>query len=111
MARRPLGLDPKDPLVGNAVLGVEVTDWMEGPIGSFVMGRVRKRLELLEESLKTLDPYTKAGEIVRTQAEIMHWDGFAAWLGSAIQDGINAQQILGFEVGENDGEDPGGIEG
>lgn len=106
MALRPLGLDPADPAVQNAVLGVEVTDWMRGPIGSFVMDRVRRRLEVLEMNLRTIDP-TKAMEIAKVQAEILHWDGFAAWLGDAIQAGINAQKIIEFEEGETDGEDPG----
>ena len=48
MALRPLGLDPEDPAVKNAVLGVQVTEWMEGPVGSFVMDRVRRRLEVHE---------------------------------------------------------------
>ena len=105
MASRPLGLDPEDPLVRNAVLGVEVTEWMQGPIGSFVMDRVRKRLEVLEQSLKNTDPFKDPNGISKAQAEILHWEGFAGWLGDAIQSGINAQKIIEFEVGESDGED------
>lgn len=108
MALRPLGLDPDDPVVRNAVLGVEVTEWMKGPIGSFVMDRVRKRLEVLEANLRSLDPFKEPGQIAKVQAEILHWAGFAGWLGDAIQAGVNAQNILAFEVGESDGtEDPG----
>ena len=104
MAVRPLGLDPEDPVVRNAVLGVEVTEWMQGPIGSFVMQRVRKRLEVLEQTLKSMDPFKDPGPILKAQAEVMHWEGFAGWLGDAIQSGINAQNIIEYEVGESDGE-------
>lgn len=108
MALQPLGLDPNDPLVRNAVLGREVTEWMEGPIGAFVMDRVRKRLAVLEQSLRTIDPFKDPGPISKVQAEILHWEGFAGWLGDAIQGGVNAEQIIAFEVGESDGEDSGG---
>jgi hypothetical protein len=105
VALRPLGLDPEDPVVQNAVLGREVTEWMEGPIGSFVMDRVRKRLELLEQSLKRTDPFKDPNGISKAQAEILHWEIFAGWLGDAIQSGINAEKIIEFEVGESDGQD------
>jgi hypothetical protein len=108
MALRPLGLDPEDPAVKNAVLGVQVTEWMEGPVGSYVMDRVRRRLELLEQNLKTLDPFKDPGQIAKVQAEILHWEGFVSWLGDAIQAGVNAQNILAYEADENDGtENPG----
>jgi hypothetical protein len=105
---RPLGLDPEDPAVKNAVLGVQVTEWMEGPIGAYVMDRVRRRLEVLETSLRSIDPFKEPGQISKVQAEILHWEGFAAWLGNAIQDGVNAQNILAYEADEaTDGtEDP-----
>ena len=107
MALRPLGLDPEDPAVKNAVLGVQVTEWMEGPVGSFVMDRVRRRLEVLEQNLKTLDPFKDPGQIAKVQAEMLHWEGFAGWLGDAIQAGVSAQNILAYEADETDGtEDP-----
>jgi hypothetical protein len=102
MAQRPLGLDPNDPAVRSAVLGVEVTEWVQGAIGSYIMDRVRRRLSVLEQTLKTIDP-TAAMDIAKAQAEVMHLEGFAGWLGDAIQAGITAQEIIKYEVGETDG--------
>lgn len=93
---QPLGLDPDDPLVRTAVLGHQVQEWIESPVGTFVMGRVRTRLSTLERSLKTIDPL-KTMEVARLQAEIKHWEGFAGWMGEAIQAYITAIEIIDGE--------------
>lgn len=97
MPQEALGLDPEDPTVQTAVLGKQVQDWLEGPVGSFVMGRCQDRLEYLEQALKTVNP-EKPMEVAKLQAEIKHWEGFAGWLGSAIQAGHTAVQIIDGEV-------------
>lgn len=101
MALQPLGLDPDDPLVRTAVFGVQVQEWLEGPIGAYVMGRVRQKLALLEGQLKTVDA-SKPMAVVALQAEIKHWEGFAGWIGDALQAGAEAAAII---EGEQDAED------
>ena len=101
MAPQPLGLDPDDPLVRTAVLGLQVKEWLEGPVGDFVMGRVRQRLSSLERSLKTIDPL-KTMEVARLQAEIKHWEGFAGWIGEAIQAYETAASIIDGEQNAED---------
>jgi hypothetical protein len=93
MPQRPLGLDPKEPAVQAAVFGVQVEEWMNGEVGSFVMGRVRQSLKRLEKELKKIDP-EKTLAVARIQWEISHWEGFAGWLGDAIQAGYDAQAII-----------------
>lgn len=101
MEPRPLGLDPDDPLVRTAVLGLQVKEWLEGPVGDFVMGRVRQRLSSLERSLKTIDPL-KTMEVARLQAEIKHWEGFVGWMGEAIQAYETAAAIIDGEQNAED---------
>ena len=84
MVQPPAGLDPDDPLVRRAVLGFEVEQFWDSPVGVYLRDRVSQRLDVLMISLKTMDP-TKALEITRVQAEILHWEGFAAWIGEAIR--------------------------
>jgi hypothetical protein len=97
MPQRPLGLDPNDPLVQTAVFGVEVQNFLEGPIGSFIMNRVRVRLAQLEKDLKKVDPFQPT-TIVRIQTEISYWEQFAGWLGDAIQAGHEAVAIIDGEI-------------
>jgi hypothetical protein len=101
MAPQPLGLDPEDPLVKQAVFGVQMEDWLKGPIGSYVMNRVRQRLSALESQLKTIDPQ-KVMEVAKLQVEIKHWESFAGWIGDAIQMGYEAEATID---GERDAED------
>lgn len=96
MVSRPLGLDPADPLVQSAVLGLQTEEWLKGPVGTFVMNRVRQRLARLELDLKGIDP-TKAMDIAKIQAEIKHWEGFAGWIGEAIQAYHTAVAIIDGE--------------
>jgi hypothetical protein len=101
MQPRPLGLDPDDPLVRTAVLGHQVQEWFESPVGAFIMHRVRMRLTQLEKSLKTIDPL-KTMEVARLQAEIKHWESFASWIGEAIQAYESATQIIDGEQNAED---------
>ena len=104
MAQPPVGLDPDDPSVRTAVFGVQVTDWLEGPIGGFVMGRVRQRLSQLEQNLKKLDPAepSLSLRLLAIQTEIKHWESFAGWIGDAIQAGAEAQAMIEGEQQRED---------
>jgi hypothetical protein len=101
MPPQPLGLDPDDPLVRTAVLGLQVKEWLDSPVGAFVMGRVRARLAQLEKQLKTIDPL-KTMEVARLQAEIRHWESFAGWIGEAIQAYETATEIIDGEQNAED---------
>ena len=95
------GLDPEDPLVRQAVFGVEVQDFLRGPIGDHLIKRAEDRLAALTRQLKRQDP-AEPTKIVLLQAEIRHLEQFEGWLAEAVQAGITATAILD---GETDAED------
>ena len=98
---RPLGLDPDDPLVRQAVFGVEVQDFLNSPIGSFLLTRAEARLANLIEGLKKIDP-AQSVAIGAIQAEIRHLEQFEGWLAEAVQAGLTATAIIDGEIdGEN----------
>lgn len=95
---RQLGLDPEDPLVRTAVFGVEVQEFLKGPIGDFLIKRAESRLAALMEQLKKLDPHTQAGAMAKAQAEIAHLEKFEGWLAEAVQAGLTATAIIDGEI-------------
>jgi hypothetical protein len=95
------GLDPNDPLVRQAVFGVEVQDFLRSPIGDFLLKQAEARLRTLIDELKTTDPYDTQ-IMIGLQAEIRHLEKFEGWLAEAVQAGLTAVAILD---GENDAED------
>jgi hypothetical protein len=98
---RPLGLDPEDPLVKQAVFGVEVQDFLRSPIGDFLLKRAENRLEVLIGQLKKQDP-SESSKILALQAEIRHLEMFEGWLAEAVQAGITAVAIIDGEIDAED---------
>lgn len=101
MAQRALGLDPEDPLVRTAVFGVEVQDFLRGPIGDFLLKRAEQRLDLLIGKLKNEDP-SSSSKILALQAEIRHLEMFEGWLAEAVQAGLTAVAIIDGEIDAED---------
>lgn len=94
---RPVGLDPNDPLVEQAVFGVEVQDFLRSPIGGFLLKRAEDRLAVLLDGLKKQDPLEPT-KIVLLQAEIRHLEKFEGWLAEAVQAGLTAVAIIDGEI-------------
>lgn len=95
---RQLGLDPEDPLVRTAVFGVEVQEFLRGPIGSYLIKSAETRLAELMDRLRKLDPYKQQSEILSAQAEIRHLEKFEGWLAEAVQAGLTATAIIDGEI-------------
>lgn len=93
---REANLDPESPTVRTAVFGQQVQDFLNGPIGDFLLRKAEKRLERLVETLKRINPDQRT-DIVRAQAEIAHLERFEQWLGEAVQDGLTAMAIIDGE--------------
>lgn len=87
------GLDPEDPTVRTAVFGQQVTDFMESPVGQYLEARVLSELEDATRRLKTIDPAVWS-DVYRIQLEIKWAENYLAWLGAAMQDGLNAEAQL-----------------
>lgn len=92
---RQLGLDPEDPLVRQAVFGVEVQEFLRGPIGAFLLKRAEDRLSVLLGKLKQVREMAKVTEL---QCEIRFLEKFEGWLAEAVQEGLTATQIIDGEI-------------
>lgn len=86
-------LDPEDPNVRTAVFGKMVEDWIAGDVGAFVVKRYEARIEEVTERLKKVMPW-RFLRIMRLQHELKVREEFLSDLGSAIQEGHNALNIL-----------------
>lgn len=95
---RQLGLDPEDPLVRTAVFGVEVQEFLKGPIGDYLLKQAENRLADLMDKLKKVNPVTHSGELLAIQAEIRHLEKFEGWLAEAVQAGLTATAIIDGEI-------------
>jgi len=93
---RAANLDPNDPQVRTAVFGQQVQDFLASPIGDYLIKRAEHRLALAIDELKTIDP-TKVQAVMALQKEIGLLEGFEAWLGDAVQDGLTAIAALDAE--------------
>jgi len=97
---RPLGLDPNDPLVRQAVFGVEVEEFLKGAIGDYLLKQSERQLETALEALKRLDPASPnlSTQLIQLQERIRLLEGFQAWLGEAVQAGMTATQLIDGEI-------------
>jgi hypothetical protein len=89
-------LDPENPTVRTAVFGQVVQEFLKGEIGDFLIRRAESKLAALTERLKKIQP-DKALEIAALQAEIRFLEGFEAWLGDAVREGLTAAAIIDGE--------------
>lgn len=86
-------LDPNDQVVRAAVFGQQVQDFLQGPLGDYLLRQAERRLKELLEELKKVDPAMML-HICALQAEIRYLEGFEAWLGTAVQEGLTAMAII-----------------
>ena len=97
---RPTGLDPNDPQVRTAVFGQQVQDFLRSEIGDYLIKHAQQHLDEAIGRLKAVDP-TQPTQIMALQVEIRYLENFVAWLGNAVQDGLNA--VAALEAGEDGG--------
>lgn len=93
---RQVNLDPNDPQVRTAVFGEQVQDFLKSEIGDYLIKRAEQELHQAIEQLKKADP-ANAAAISQIQNKIELLEGFEAWLGSAVQAGLNAIRALDNE--------------
>lgn len=85
--------DPEDPNVKTAVFGKMVEDWIAGDVGQYVVRRYENRIDEVTDRLKRIAPW-RFLRIMRLQHELKVREEFLMDLGSAIQEGHNALNIL-----------------
>jgi hypothetical protein len=93
---RPANLDPNDPQVRTAVFGAEVQEFLHGEIGTFLIHQAERELAQAIEALKKIPPELSQS-IAQLQNKIELLEGFEAWLGGAVQDGLNAIRAIDNE--------------
>ncbi len=85
---------PEDPKVEIAVFGRDVELFLEtDPIGQFVVSRIRETIELAKNELLVADPHDPE-EIRDIQNRAQVAEHCRAWFAQAIQDGMNAAQLI-----------------
>lgn len=93
---RPANLDPNDPQVRTAVFGQQVQEFLQGEIGTFLIRQAERELVQTIEALKKISPELSQS-IAQLQNKIQLLEGFEAWLGNAVQDGLNAIRTIDNE--------------
>jgi len=91
--------DPADPRIDWAVLGRQVEEFLNGPIGSRLLAKARAQSEAAVEMLKVVSPEDPVA-IRALQTKIQVADSIIGWLGDAVHEGEVA--LAHLEV-ENDG--------
>ena len=86
-------LSPDDPLVRWATFGRQVEDFLEGPIGSYLVKKAEEQSQEAMGKLKVVDP--EDPKAVRAlQNAVVVADSIMAWLGDAINEGQGALDAL-----------------
>lgn len=91
-------LDPSDPVVNSAVFGKQVEAFLTSDLGTYLIRRAeleeREAVERLIVSAHTM----AIKDILREQAIIDRARTFRDWLGWAVQDGLQALEMLEQEA-------------
>ena len=99
---RPPDLDPNSPTVRVAVFGQQVKDFLESPVGDYVVQRASAERTKAIEGLKTVNPFSSE-DVLKLQLEVRWAEHFLGWLGAAVQDGQNAESQIEGEQEMSDG--------
>ena len=82
-----------DDLSDVAHFGQNVQEFLLSPIGRYLAGRAQEEADTGLELLWTVAPWrTRRIRQLQNQVQVAEW--FQQWLGNAVADGLNAQQIL-----------------
>jgi len=92
-------LDPNDPVVEWAKFGVQVEDFINSPVGQFLVDKARAQINDALEKLQVADP--EDPKIIRAlQNQACVAESIMQWLGEAIREGQGALNALREEHGE-----------
>ncbi len=80
-------------LMGRVELGIETETFIAGPIGSYLLERLRDEEKRAIEELKRVDPHD-TGKIVELQYLIKRSENIDGWLAGLIQEGWYAEKQL-----------------
>ena len=86
-------LDPNDPAVRSAVFGKQVEDFINGDIGSYLLGRVDDELQSAQAALNKCSPWRRR-RITELQNQIWRCESFKDWLADAVISGQQAMKLL-----------------
>jgi hypothetical protein len=90
-------LDPQDPNVRIAVFGKQVQDFLDGPIGDYLVKRAQAEIDKGVAALKDCD--AEDPKAIRTcQNQIRVAEMIIEWLGDAISYGEGATELLKEEI-------------
>jgi hypothetical protein len=87
-------LDPSDPVVNSAVFGKQVEDFIRSEIGAYLLKKCEEEEEAASEKLITEAHLMSIKEILAEQAVITRARSFRDWLAYAVQDGLQALNML-----------------
>jgi Na+/glutamate symporter len=93
-------IDPNDPLVGMATFGRIVEDFINGPIGTYLVQRAKSEEEDALEKLKTVDA-DHTSLVRKYQNEALIAGKVIEWLADAIHQGQMALERLKEEEDGN----------
>jgi hypothetical protein len=87
-------LNDKDPVVNVAVFGKQVEAFLESDIGVYLLSKTQEEEEQATERLINNAHTLAIKDILAEQATITRARNFRDWLAYAIQDGLQALQML-----------------
>lgn len=90
-------LDANDPVVEDAIFGKEVEQFLEGPIGAYLLKCAKDEIESAVEDLKAADPFAPT-LIAQIQMRIAVPERVLTWLGDAVRAGLQATEQLREEA-------------
>ena len=87
-------LDPSDPVVNSAVFGKQVEDFIRSEIGAYLLKKCAEEEETASEKLITEAHLMSIKDILAEQSVITRARSFRDWLAYAVQDGLQALNML-----------------
>lgn len=91
-------LDPNDPVVSSAVFGKQVEAFLTSDLGVYLINRANLEEREASERLIASAHTMAIKDILREQAIIERARNFRDWLGWAVQDGLQALEMLEQEA-------------
>jgi hypothetical protein len=80
-------------LVKRAIFGKQVENFLSSDIGRYILARAEDQAATAMDKLKTCTP-TEGRLVQSLQNDIYKAESIREWLGHAIQDGMNALNII-----------------
>lgn len=87
-------LDPADPTVNSAVFGKQVETFLTSDLGAYLLGKSEQEEAAATENLVRRAHSMSIKEILAEQSVIERARSFRDWLAYAVQDGLQALEML-----------------